>query len=118
VQALLADHDARLRGDTESLADAIDGIGRVPLTRAAISHESARPGGAKMHDLIGKAVAREIEGVLQQTRELAEAVQRAAFALAAEMRRRDDLDLVQQIDDLQARIVEQQRQLDELRARG
>jgi hypothetical protein len=118
VQALLADHDARLRGDTESLADAIDGIGRVPLTRAANSHESARPGGAKMHDLIGKAVAREIEGVLQQTRELAEAVQRAAFALAAEMRRRDDLDLVQQIDDLQARIVEQQRQLDELRARG
>jgi hypothetical protein len=118
VQALLADHDARLRGDTEALADAIAAIGRVPLTRAAISHESARPGGEKIHDVVGKLVGREIEGVLQQTRELAEAVQRAALALVAEMKRRDDLDLLQQIDDLQARIVEQQRQLDELRARG
>ena len=118
AQALLADHDARLRGDTEVLADAIDAIGRVPLTRAAISHESARPGGAKVHDLVGKAVGREIEGVFGQTRELAEAVQRAVLVLATEMRRRDDLDLLQQIDDLQARIAEQQRQIDELRARG
>ncbi len=61
--------------------DAIDS--HMAFGRSRITTESAVTGGALVHRVVNKAVARQSEAILQQVQEFAEAVRRAIQSLAA-----------------------------------
>jgi 2-polyprenyl-3-methyl-5-hydroxy-6-metoxy-1,4-benzoquinol methylase len=81
---------------------------------ARIDPASELPGGRLAHRVIGKAVSRQVEGVLQQTREHAALVTRAIALLediAASIGHEFDTKVLQQLDDLQVRVAEQARSI-------
>ena len=63
----------------------VEELGQLSFTREAIPADSSLPGGAALHGLIAKAVARQTEGVLEQVRQLADATRAALEAVLASL---------------------------------
>jgi 2-polyprenyl-3-methyl-5-hydroxy-6-metoxy-1,4-benzoquinol methylase len=100
-----ADVHVELDGAVKDLVD-------FEYSRNRIEPSSELPGGRVAHRTIGKAVSRQIEGVLQQSREHAALVNRAIALLqdiAASLGHEFDTKVLQQLDDLQVRVAEQSR---------
>lgn len=96
----------------EQLQRVLGELERFHFTRAAIDPSSELPGGRFLHRLIGKAVSRQVSGVLEQAQEHARLTQRA-LALIAELATSiaDEYDsrVVQHLDDLHVRLAEAER---------
>jgi O-antigen chain-terminating methyltransferase len=98
----------------DELEHAINDFQHQVIGRERISNASNLPGGPALHRLIGKIVARQIEGVLAQTREQQ---MRLGHILALSARVSEivadgyDKRVLQPIADLQARLAEEQRAL-------
>lgn len=60
-------------------------LDELSFERGAIATDSGMPGGALLHSLIAKAVARQTEGILQQVRQLADATGAAFQAVVASL---------------------------------
>ncbi|HVE47740.1 MAG TPA: hypothetical protein VNA57_13450 [Acidimicrobiales bacterium] len=76
--------------------------------RGAIATDSGMPGGAALHALVAKAVARQTEGILQQVRQLADATGAALDAVVASLEDPQGhvhADLVDQLDAVLDRLA-------------
>jgi hypothetical protein len=134
LEERFAEHFSQLTIAHSSTATEL--LGSLATARAALdgvefgdqsSDDSRIPGGRTAHRLVSKAIARDLENVIEQTRRHAVAVDRVVgllceivAALAASV----DRTLVQQIGDLQVRSAEERAhlhalvaQLDDLAAR-
>jgi 2-polyprenyl-3-methyl-5-hydroxy-6-metoxy-1,4-benzoquinol methylase len=116
-------HFAHLAGDlrplnTAALLDdldtARDELDNYEFTRGRITTESRLPGGKAVHRAIGKSVSRQIQGVLEQAQEHGRLVSKT-IGLMAEVSdaisNAYDAQVVQQLDDMQARLAENQKAL-------
>ena len=89
-------------------------LSELSFTSAAIGTDSGMPGGAVLHGLVAKAVARQTEGILQQVRQLADATTRALEAVVASL---EDpyghvhADLVDQLDAVLDRLAKFEKTL-------
>lgn len=92
----------------------VQDLGAISFAREAIATDSTMPGGAVLHNLIAKAVARQTEGVLQQVRQLADATTLALEAVVAAL---EDpyghvhADLIDQLDAVLQRLADFERAL-------
>lgn len=115
--AALDEAFAARREDEARLADALERLADVRFSRGQIATTSGLPGGGALHRAVAKVVGRQIDGTLAQSEEHALAV-REVVTLLAELVARPVAglrELAQQVDDLQARAAEQQRELNRLR---
>jgi 2-polyprenyl-3-methyl-5-hydroxy-6-metoxy-1,4-benzoquinol methylase len=122
VEETLDEHFERLIGDRpaaspavyEQLQSALHELENFEFSRGKIDTASALPGGALAHRTIGKAVSRQVSGVLEQAQQHAHLIA-STMTLVAELAsaigREYDEKVVQQLDDLQVRLSEQQRAL-------
>lgn len=98
----------------DDLEQAVAELQQQVFARDRISTGSRLPGGTTLHRVIAKAVARQIEGVLEQAREQSQRVAQT-LALLADVTNTVadayDKRVLQQLDDLQLRLAEQQRDL-------
>jgi O-antigen chain-terminating methyltransferase len=98
----------------DELEQAVAELHQQVFARDRISTGSRLPGGTTLHRVIAKAVARQIEGVLEQAREQSQRVAQT-LALLADVTNTVadayDKRVLQQLDDLQLRLAEQQRDL-------
>lgn len=120
LEATLAEHSRQLLGSTDprdELINAVDALARFHFARDRIPVTSDKPGGAAVHQAVGKVVGRQIDGVLHQNEEYARAVERVARLVVDLVGTPgpDVQSLLQQISDLQGRVAEQQRELNRLR---
>ena len=78
-------------------------------------HEESRiPGGKMAHRVINKAITRQIEDIIDQTQEHAQAVDRAVALLTevvAALAQSYDAGVVQQVGDLQTRLADERAEL-------
>jgi hypothetical protein len=103
---------------TASLLDELDGV-RAELNNFAfrsddISVESRIPGGATVHRAVAKTTSRQIQGVLEQAQRHANLVSRTITLMAAvsdSIADTYDRSVMQQLDDLQLRLAEHEREL-------
>ena len=90
------------------LRERVREFGELSFERDAIATDSGVPGGAALHALVAKAVARQTEGILQQVRRLADATEAALQAVVASL---EDpyghvhADLVDQLDAVLDRLA-------------
>ena len=94
------------------LAGAVKDLVDFDYSRARIELTSGLPGGRFAHRAIGKAVSRQIDGVLQQSREHSAKVLRILSLLEEvtdSIGHEFDTKVLQQLDDLQVRVAEQAR---------
>jgi 2-polyprenyl-3-methyl-5-hydroxy-6-metoxy-1,4-benzoquinol methylase len=128
LEAELDDHFAKLTGERPSspsfsldeLEEAVAELRAYAFGRDRIPLESRLPGGTAMHRMVGKTVARQIQGVLDQVQDQSRRVAHALTLLAGitgNLGDAFDKRLLQQLDDLQLQLAEQQRTLNGLRAR-
>lgn len=103
----------------DELEDVISQIQHFEFSRAKIATKSNIPGGTGVHRVIGKSVARQVQGVLEQVQDQSQRIGNA-LALLGEitdsLADAYDRRVVQQIDDLQVRLAEHQRELNRMRA--
>lgn len=98
----------RATPDHGKLRERVRELGELSFERDAIAIDSGMPGGAALHGLIAKAVARQTEGILQQVRRLADATEAALQAVVASL---EDpyghvhADLVDQLDAVLDRLA-------------
>lgn len=122
LEATLDTHFTRLTGarpptttyTVESLTEAVADLQDAGFGRENIVTDSNLPGGSALHRAIGKGVGRQIEGVLDQTRDYASRVNRAVTLMAEATRLLSDAydsQVLQQLDDLQVRLAEAHRSL-------
>jgi SAM-dependent methyltransferase len=116
-------HFAHLAGDpnpphasflVEDLEAARAELEAYHFTRGRISNESRLPGGTAAHRAVGKTVGRQIDGVLSQAQEQARLVARTVgliVDITSALADASDRQVVQQLDDLQLRLLEHQRAL-------
>jgi O-antigen chain-terminating methyltransferase len=89
-------------------------------SRARISAESRLPGGAGVHRAIGKAVGRQVQGLIEQTQDHARVVAHAIKLVSATLgalAEADETVALQRLDDLQLQLAEQRGQLHEMSLR-
>lgn len=101
----------------DDIARALREVEHFEFNRARIGSTSDLVGGDLVHRAVGKVVGRQIEGVLAQSQEHAHAVSRAVELLgqlATSVGREFDGKVLQQLEDLQVRLAEQRRSLNEL----
>ncbi|HET9730494.1 MAG TPA: hypothetical protein VFR41_13770, partial [Acidimicrobiia bacterium] len=122
MEAQLDRHFASLAtgplGSTAYLLDELDAI-RLELahfeySRARISTDSEMPGGQLIHRAVGKAVSRQIQGLIEQTQNHARVVARAVTLVNQTLGVLADADetaVLQQLADLQTLLAEQHREL-------
>jgi 2-polyprenyl-3-methyl-5-hydroxy-6-metoxy-1,4-benzoquinol methylase len=94
------------------LAGAVKDLVDFDYSRARIELTSGLPGGRFAHRAIGKAVSRQIDGVLRQSREHSARVLRVLSLLEEvtdSIGHEFDTKVLQQLDDLQVRVAEQAR---------
>jgi len=104
----------------DELDEALGEVLRFEFNRARIPTESRVPGGTAAHRTIAKGVSRQIQGVLEQAQDQSHKVARALALMAqATSLLADSFDtrILQQLDDVQARLAEEHRQLQNLLAR-
>lgn len=98
----------------DELNEAVADLGELRFGRAGIVTDSNLPGGSSLHRAIGKTVGRQIDGVIDQTRDYAVRVNRAVTLMAEATRLLSDVydsQVLQQLDDLQVRLAEAHRTL-------
>lgn len=125
LEAALDGHFERLTGDRSAtpsfllaeLDNAMDTLEHFEFRRDNISTTSRIPGGSMLHRAIAKGVARQIQGVLEQAQDQSHRVAltvslmaRATNLLADEY----DTRVLQQLDDLQLRLVEEHERLQQM----
>jgi 2-polyprenyl-3-methyl-5-hydroxy-6-metoxy-1,4-benzoquinol methylase len=125
LETELDGHFARVTGDrlpstahlVDQLDHAIDELAHFGFSRDHISTESSLPGGGMLHRAIAKGVGRQIEGVLAQAQDQSHRVAKALSLMAqlnnllADMY---DTRVLQQLDDLQLRLNQEHRQLNDV----
>jgi 2-polyprenyl-3-methyl-5-hydroxy-6-metoxy-1,4-benzoquinol methylase len=122
LEASLDVHFRQLTGTSEpaiaytvdELNDAVADLADLRFGRSEIVTDSNLPGGSQLHRAIGKGVGRQIDGVIDQTRDYAVRVNRAVTLMAEATRLLSDAydsQVLQQLDDLQVRLAEAHRTL-------
>ena len=102
-----------------ALAERVERLGTLRFGRDRIGLDSAVTGGSQLHRVVGKAVSRQVGGVLQQVSELARdttATLRAVVAALEEQRNVVTNDLFGDIDAVHARLVAVEHRLARLEA--
>ncbi len=102
----------------DELEIAIDELQQFGYSRNRIQTDSNLPGGSSVHRAVAKAVSRQVQGVLDQAQEQSRRVAHALTLLVDVTNMLTDAydgRVVQQLDDLQARLAEQQRELHDAR---
>jgi len=126
LEETLDEHFDRLMGERPTPSPALYDEIRAALyelenfeySRTRIDAGSEVPGGEFAHRAVGKVVSRQIQGVLEQAQEHAHVVARTVSLVAeitSSLARQYDTKVLQQLDDLQARIAEQQRAVNDLK---
>ena len=124
----LDNHFAHLAGERpvsasfamDQLALSLEELRRTAYSRENIITTSRIPGGGFAHRLIAKAVARQIQGVLDQAQQQSQQVARAMTLLGDVTNLlADEYDqrVLQQLDDFRVRLTEQQRELNNMASR-
>ncbi len=122
LELSLDDHFEQLMGgmpaNATTMPDDIDSAVQALRTehfgRDRIETSSRVVGGASAHRVIGKAIGRQVQGVLQQSQQHAQLVAHTmglVAELATSIGRELDGPVFEQLDDLQLRLAEQQRSL-------
>ncbi len=104
----------------DELEVALADLQKYAYSRGRIVTDSNLPGGSVVHRTVAKAVSRQVQGVLDQVQEQSLRVAHALTLLVDvtnTLTEAYDRRVVQQLDDLQARLAEQQRELHSLVAR-
>ncbi len=125
LESDLDGHFAHLTGDRppsqalplDELDDALAAIEHFLFSQGRISAQSELPGGGVLHRAVGRAVGRQVQGVLEQAQDYAHRVARAMTLLADTTTTVADVydkRVLQQLDDLQLQLAEQQRALNQL----
>lgn len=99
------------------LEQAVAELGRFEYVRDPLPLHSRVPGGAAMHKIVAKGVSRQIQGVLQQTQAQSRAVARTIALMSTAtnlLAETYDKRVLQQLDDLQVRLAEENRRVQEL----
>jgi SAM-dependent methyltransferase len=104
----------------DELEQEVNELQHYAYSRGRINIDSNLPGGHTVHRAIGKTVSRQVQGVLDQAQDQSRRVAHI-LALLVDVTNMltDSYDgrMAQQLDDLQARLAEQQRDLHALVAR-
>jgi hypothetical protein len=103
-----------------ALADAVDALNEFEFSRDAIVTEASNAPTSAMHKTVGRIVVRQVDGILNQSQQYAHTVHRAAVAMMDVLLGREQSSvpgLIEQVEDLQARVTEQRREINELRRR-
>jgi hypothetical protein len=98
----------------DELEEALRDLQHFAYGREHISLDSNLPGGRALHRAVGKTVARQIQGVLDQAQDQSRRVAHTITLLTEvtnTLADAFDRRVLQQIDDLQVRLTEQQRAL-------
>jgi O-antigen chain-terminating methyltransferase len=104
----------------DQLDEARGAIQRAQVTGTEAPTDSRVPGGSLVHRAVGKAVARHVQGLVEQTQQHAAAVDRAVQLVAdvaSVLADSYDTRVLQQLDDLQVLLAEQKRQLNGIGSR-
>ncbi len=128
LEETLDEHFDRLMGDRpapspavyDEIESALDVLENYNYSRSRIDDGSEVPGGEVAHRVVSKIVSRQIQGVLEQAQEHAHVIARTVTLVAeitSTLGREYDTKVLQQLDDIQARLAEHQRALNGL-ARG
>jgi SAM-dependent methyltransferase len=120
----LSSHYARLldrsdgRDRFDSVRAAINRVAEMPgLARSRIDMSSGVPGGELVHRVAGKAVSRQVLGIIEQVNALTEAIVPAMQALAdlvEEPRGHSHEDVLHQVDTVQDRLAHVERSINEI----
>jgi len=109
------------RGITPAAYDELDALLRAlneyQYSRARIAKTSRIPGGELTHRVVSRGLRREIDGILAQSQEQSAIVTRVLSLLseiAASARSEAELTLTQQLDDIQQRLAEHTRTLNDI----
>jgi SAM-dependent methyltransferase len=126
LEAQLSSHYARLldrsdgRDRFDSVRTAINRVAELPgLSRSRIDTSSGMPGGQIVHRAAGKAVSRQVLGIIEQVNALTETIVPAMRALAdlvEEPRGHSHEDVLHQIDTVEDRLAEVERALNAMTA--
>ena len=95
-------------------------IQRASIGGAAAPTDSRVPGGSLVHRAVGKAVARHVQGLVEQTQQHAAAIDQAVRIIAdvaSVLADTYDTRVLQQLDDLQVLLAEEKRQLNGIASR-
>ncbi len=98
----------------DDIDSAVQALRTEHFGRDRIETSSRVVGGASAHRVIGKAIGRQVQGVLQQSQQHAQLVAHTmglVAELATSIGRELDGPVIEQLDDLQLRLAEQQRSL-------
>jgi SAM-dependent methyltransferase len=101
----------------EDLERAVDELENFEYSRGRIDAGSEIVGGDLVHRAVGKVVSRQVQGVLEQSQAHAHRIAHAVqllTRLASTLSHEFDGKVVQQLEDLQVRVAEQQRTLNDL----
>ena len=101
----------------DELQGALHDLGQVGFSRARIESSSRLPGGRMVHRLMSRALSRQIDGVLHQVEQQSWLVTQAIGLLgeiASTIGYEFDTKVLQQLDDLQVRLAEQAREVNNL----
>jgi SAM-dependent methyltransferase len=126
LEAQLSSHYARLldrsdgRDRFDSVRTAINRVAELPgLSRSRIDTSSGIPGGQIVHRAAGKAVSRQVLGIIEQVNALTETIVPAMRALAdlvEEPRGHSHEDVLHEIDTVQDRLAAVERSVNEIAA--
>lgn len=125
LEADLDEHFRQLTGDRpptasfvlDDLDKALEELEHFSFGRERISSESRIPGGTALHRTIAKSVGRQIQGVLEQAQDQSQKVAKALDLMAQVtglLVDSFDKRMLQQLDDLQLRLAEHDRELNAL----
>ena len=120
LEATLDEHFERLVGERPAASPALydelertrNELAHFEYSRARIDPSSSYVGGTAVHRVIAATVARQIQGVLQQTQEHSQVVGKAITLLTdlvSALGREYDGRVVQQLDDIQVKLAELSR---------
>ena len=87
---------------------------------AAVPTDSRVPGGSLVHKAVGKAVARHVQGLVEQTQQHAAAIDQAVRIIAdvaSVLADAYDTRVLQQLDDLQVLLAQEKQQLNGIASR-
>jgi 2-polyprenyl-3-methyl-5-hydroxy-6-metoxy-1,4-benzoquinol methylase len=128
LESQLDEHFRRLLGERpataslilEELDSARAELARFQFAREQIPTSSRIPGGTLAHKAIAKAIARQLQGIIDQTQAHAQLVGRTVSLVsdvANTLSESYDTHVLQQLDDLQVQLVDQRRALNDLNGR-
>ena len=104
----------------DQLDEARGQIQRASIGGAAVPTDSRVPGGSLVHKAVGKAVARHVQGLVEQTQQHAAAIDQAVRIIAdvaSVLADAYDTRVLQQLDDLQVLLAQEKQQLNGIASR-